>query len=250
MSNTLTIPSTNPFANYERDQATRRHFPGELMKFNKGDYVAGKDGVLLPSGSQLVAVMNTLTRGWQRWENNELTDARLGFYVEGFKPPRRSELGDHDKSRWETGKDGKPRDTWSYINALAMVSPETMKTYTFITGTSGGIRAIDDLADDHGAAPPGKYPLISLEADSYLHSDRTIGRVKVPLFRVVGQVDATPYDLATAKARGERAPTTEALPTRYPAESLTYMKAPEPPPILDNPDGDRDFAPLDNSIPF
>ena len=42
MSNTLTIPSTNPFANYERDQATRRHFPGELMKFNKGDYVAGK----------------------------------------------------------------------------------------------------------------------------------------------------------------------------------------------------------------
>jgi hypothetical protein len=159
MSNTLTIPSTNPFANYERDQATRRHFPGELMKFNKGDYVAGKDSVLLPSGSQRVAVMNTLTRGWQRWENNELTDARLGFYVEGFKPPRRSELGDHDKSRWETGKDGKPRDPWSYINALAMVSPETMKTYTFITGTSGGIRAIDDLADDHGAAPPGKYPL-------------------------------------------------------------------------------------------
>jgi hypothetical protein len=227
MSNTLATANANPFANYERDQATHRHFPGDLMKFNKGDYLAGKDGDPLPIGTQFVAVMNSYTRGWQRWENGELTDARLGFYVKGFKPPRRSELGDRDENLWQMGKDGKPRDPWSYINALCLVSPETMKICTFITGTDGGLRAVNDLADDHGATPSGKYPIVALEADSYMHPDRAIGRVKFPVLRIVGQVDAAPYDRAVAKARGNRAPPTEmpeALPTQYPAERLGHLK--------------------------
>jgi hypothetical protein len=250
MSNTLAIPkqNQNPFQNYERQ--VPRAFPGLLLKFTKGDWAVGRDGDVLPIGTQLVPVMNSLMIGWQFWQNSEPSDPRMGFYVEGFMPPKRRELGDTDKTLWEIGVNGEPRDPWAYTNALPFVSPDKRKVYTFTTSSSGGRTAVDDLCMDHSKTPPGKYPIIALEASSYMHSKREIARVKVPVFRIVGQVDAAPYDRVIAMAIGNRAPPTEmpeTLPERQPASSITYMK-----PAADDsvyagldPGGDRD-----DPIPF
>jgi hypothetical protein len=227
-TNMAAIQNANPFQNYERQ--TTRAFPGLLTKFIKGDWVAGKDGDILPVGTELVAVMNSLVVGWQCWQDGEPTDARLGLYIKGFKPPKRRELGDTDNSLWEIGLNGEPRDPWAYINALPLVSPDMMKIYTFITGSFGGRTAVDDLCMDHSAAPPAKYPLVALSVSSYLRSKREIGRVKVPVFCALGSVDAAPYDRAIVKALGVRAPSTEMPETlahrgpERPVSSITYSK--------------------------
>ncbi len=251
MSNTLTVPKANPFQSYKRQMA--RPYPGLLMKFNKGDWLIGKDGDPLPAGTKFVAVMNLLSNGWQCWQNNEPVDTLMGLYADGFMPARRRELGDTDKSLWELGANKEPRDPSCFTNALPFVSLDLKQVYTFTTSSSGGRTAVDDLCMDYGGTTPGKYPVVSLESSSYMHSKREIGRVKVPVFRIVDRVEAAPYDRAVAQASGERAPPTEmetqpeALPERRPASSITYM-APardEAPPIETVPDGPDDDIPFD-----
>jgi hypothetical protein len=225
MSNTLEIPKANPFGNYRRQMV--RAYPGLLIKFNKGDWVVGKDGDVLPTGSRLVAAMNSLMIGWQCWQGGEPVETMMGLYIEGFMPAKRRDLSDTDKSLWEIGVNGESRDPWAYTNALPFVSEDMKAIYTFTTSSLGGRTAVDDLAVDHSRTPPGQYPVVSLETSSYMHSKREIGRVKTPLFRIVGRVDAEPYDRVIAQALGSnRAPAIEmpeALPERHSAAGITYM---------------------------
>jgi hypothetical protein len=39
--------------------------------------------------------------GWCKWEDKRPTDYHVGFVRDRYKPPKRSELGDDDSSRWE-----------------------------------------------------------------------------------------------------------------------------------------------------
>ena len=246
MSNKVAVPKANPFANYQRQMT--RAFPGTLLRFVKGDWTVGKDGDVLAAGAQLVPVMDKLMIGWPFWQGGEPSDARMGFYVDGFMPPKRRELADVDKASWEIGANGEPRDPWAYTNALPLVSLDLSKVYTFTTSSSGGRTAVDDLCMYHSAASLGMYPLVALEASSYMHSKREIGRVKVPVFRVVGKVDAAPYDRAVAQALGALAASTE---TPHPASSISYLKPAigdmsreAPPPIEAVPDGPDDEIPF------
>src|SRR5271166_4952467 len=108
MTNAIMKPDANPFANYQSDR--QKHFPGRRMKFNKGEYLVGKDGDTLPIGTQLVAVMSLLTLGYQYWVGNDLVDTRLGLYVNGFVKPPRPTLGDTDREAWPIGLNGRPKD--------------------------------------------------------------------------------------------------------------------------------------------
>ena len=92
-----------------------RSFPGERLKFVKGDYVKGKEALALSPGTCLVPVLLQYMLGWQGWRNNELFGSDMGLYVEGFVPPRRTDLGDDDEALWEMGLDGKPRDPWCFV---------------------------------------------------------------------------------------------------------------------------------------
>jgi hypothetical protein len=217
MSNTLAIPNANPFRNYERQ--TQRAFPGVLIKFNKGDWAVGKEGEVLPVGTRLVPCLSSLMLGWQCWQNGEPADARMGYYVEGFKPAKRRELGDLDRELWDVGLNGEPRDPWCFVNALPFVSPNRELVYTFVTSSFGGRNAVDDLCVEHSKSPPGKYPLIELATSSYVHSKREIGRVKTPVFHIVGKVDAAPFDQVIAKTLGDRAPSTQ-MPDASPRDRL------------------------------
>jgi hypothetical protein len=50
---------------------------------------------------------------------------------------------------------------------------------------------------------PDELPVIGLEQDSYLHSDRSIGRVKHPLFPIKKYVKAAPYLAAVTTLTGK-----------------------------------------------
>ena len=196
-------PNINYFAQYA-EAASANQIEGKLLKFSKGDWTYGVDGLELPAGIRLVALMNTLTIGWQRWFGGKPTDTRFGLVANGYQPPNRQELGDQDSSLWEADANGDARDPWAFVNRLVLIHPDDSAVFTFSTSSRGGINAIGELCKKYSRAVPGKYPLVSLEVGSYSHSDRSIGKVKFPTFNVVEYVDAAPFDEArrTCAAHG------------------------------------------------
>jgi hypothetical protein len=191
------VSNPNYFADYA-EAVSSNSIEGKLLKFSKGDWVCGPDSAEVPTGTRLVALMNTLTVGWQRWANGKPTDNRLGLVAVGFRPPPRRDLGDDDTARWELDAAGDARDPWCFTNRFALVSRDG-EIFTFSTSSRGGIGAIGELCKQYSRAAAGAYPLVSLDVGSYMHSDRSIGKVKFPVFKVIEYVDATPFD----EARGD-----------------------------------------------
>jgi hypothetical protein len=178
---------------------------GSLLKFSKGDWLAGFESEEVPNGTELVAIVPGIVHGPQRWEDNRPVEQRMGPMIDGFVPPERSTLGYDDKSKWEVSG-GKPRDPWQVTIYLPMVTIDAATVYTFSTGTDGGRRhAIGPLCKDYGAhvrLHPDELPIIKLDQDSYEHTDRSIGRVKYPELPIMRWVKAEKYLAAVAKAAG------------------------------------------------
>src|SRR5262249_47472200 len=157
---------------------------GKLLKFSKGDYLAGQDGEEVPVGTKLVAVMDTLTVGWIKWQDARPVEHRMGPIAEGYAPPPRSELGDTEEDKWDLDDRGEPRDPWQFSNYLILLDAETKDAYTFTTSSRGGLGAIGELSKAYGKRirqEPDCYPVIELEVGSYQHTNREFGRIKYPI---------------------------------------------------------------------
>jgi len=189
----------NPLMAYAR--AFRAHeIDGQLIKFTRGKWYL--ETALIPIGTQLVAVLSRLRIGWVRWSDNVPTDHLMGCAAEGFSPPRRSELGDLDRTLWEPDSKGSPRDPWQFANNLPLVSPKNLSgIYTYSASSRGGLGAIADLIWNHGGNTK-QLPVVSLEADSYPHRDRSYGLIDIPVLKIVGTVDAALYLAALNRAAG------------------------------------------------
>jgi len=180
--------SDNPFADYA-DSATTTSIVGKLLKFSKGDWLAGKDEDEVPAGTRFVANMGELLTGWQRWEDNKPTDMVMGKVMERFQAPRRNELGDMDREQWEVDGTGKERDPWQRTNYLLMKGANDGELYTFTTSSKGGLDAVARLCKDYApfmAQKPSEWPVIEIGHDSYAHPNKDFGRIKVPTFKIVG----------------------------------------------------------------
>jgi hypothetical protein len=169
---------------------------GELLKFSKGDWLAGKEADEIPEGTKLVAGMHTLQTGWQKWREQRPVDQRMGLLIDGYVAPPRHELGDDDESLWETNDDGDPKDPWQKTNVIQLVDPTNKeKVYTFSTSSKGGLDAITRLCNQYGselakrADRNGHCPLVRLDTGSYNHPNKAYGKIKYPQFAIVGWVD-------------------------------------------------------------
>jgi hypothetical protein len=185
-------PTANPFEAYG-DATNSRHIIGTLLKFSKGDYLAGQSSEDIPLGTVMTAIMDHLMVGWVQWCDNAPTQHVMGRVVEGYVPPRRAELGDMDQSQWERDDRGDPKDPWQLTNYLPMVGQD--ETYTFTTSSKGGIGAIGELCKVYGRhmrERPEEYPRIKLEVGSYMHSDKQFGRIRFPVFKVNGCANKAP----------------------------------------------------------
>jgi hypothetical protein len=155
----------------------------------------------------MVALMPGLLSGWIRWEDNFPVEHIMGLLMEGFVPPALETLGHRDKEKWELDNKGEPRDPWQESAYLPVISVNAETVYTFATSSDGGRRrALAPLCRDYGThirQHPDELPVIGLEQDSYQHSDRSIGRVKYPLFPVKRYVKAEPYLAAVTTLTGK-----------------------------------------------
>jgi hypothetical protein len=199
------VPGKNPFESYA-DRADNMMLLGSILKFSKGDYLIGRDGEECPV-KEVVALMPGLMCGWIRWEDNIPVEHVMGLLMEGYVPPARETLGHNDKSQWEQDNSGKPRDPWQDSVYLPVVTVDAETVFTFATSSDGGRRrAIAPLSREYGnhiRQNPNEIPVIGLEQDSYLHPDRSIGRVKYPLFPVKRWVKADPYLAAVTTLTGK-----------------------------------------------
>jgi len=180
---------------------------GALLKFSKGDWLAGPDAEEMAAGTELVAVVPGTVHGWVLWQNNKRADQVMGLLIEGFVPPARSTLGHDDQSKWEVDATGRPRDPWQPTIYMPIISLDATTVFTFTTSSDGGRRhAIGPLCKEYGnhiRQHPDELPIVKLHQDSYAHSDRSIGRVKYPELPIARWVKADKYLAAIAKATGQ-----------------------------------------------
>jgi len=194
-------PDHDVFAVYGESIAGGGYIAGELLKYAKGDWLAGQDNREIPDGSKFIANMDSLVVGWQRWENQRPVAYRMGLLIEDFIPPPREELGDNDSAMWECDDTGAPRDPWQLTNYLQLVDPKNPETvFTFTTSSKGGLGAIAKLCREYARARDKEHreeqhPVVMLGTGSYAHRDRSFGRIKFPMLAIIGWVrksDLTP----------------------------------------------------------
>jgi hypothetical protein len=149
----------------------------------KGKYELGDDEV--PPGTQFVAHIDQLARGWVKFTNGQVADRRIGMVADGYKLPAREELGETDEDQWEKDLTGTPKDPWVQQWYLALTGVETGELVTFVTGSKGGISAIGALcriyARKYGI---GVLPIVALRVRSYKH--KMFGRIETPDLEIVG----------------------------------------------------------------
>jgi len=165
---------------------------GRLLKFNKGEYIAGQENEEISLNTKVVFNTDNVLIGWQRWEDNKPVEWEMGLVNKGFQPKTRSELGYTDESEWETFEDGKVKDPWTYGNqAVCKTLGRKPELFTLTVGSKGGRQAMGDLlvAYTEAALEEGHkedYPIIALGRDFYMHSNKAFGKVWVPVFKIVG----------------------------------------------------------------
>lgn len=188
MANELATTGRNAFERYG-DAASRQ---GNFLRFSKGDYVAGIEQEVIPIGTVMLCNMAGLATGWVYWEDGQPIKREMGLLADGYEPPPRTELGDNDKALWAQDDDGKPRDPWQHNTELPMVERDNPDAaYMFVTGSKGGEGAVGELCKAYGRrirTNPDDLPLIRLDVGSYQHSKREFGRIKFPVFEIVGWI--------------------------------------------------------------
>lgn len=199
---------TNYFESYG-NTVSQSTIVGTLLKFNKGDWLLGKDDEDVEVGTRYTAIMDRLDIGWIKWVDSKPEEQRMGKLIEGFKPPRRKDLGDDDEAEWDVDDTGKARDPWQFTNHLILRTPGTTgededDLFTFAVSSRGGLNAIGDLCKVFGKGfrmRPDEWPIVELGVNKYKHSNKEFGIIKVPLLTVVGWESKVPAPkLAPPKA--------------------------------------------------
>lgn len=205
------VNARNAFEAYG-DQASQRSIVGTLLKFSKGDWIAGEDEDV-ETETEFLVNMDQLMVGWIKWVDNKPVEQIMGPVAEGFQPPRRNTLGDEDQDGWEVDPtSGQPRDPWQFSNYVLFQAignndcADEGEIFTFATSSRGGLGAIGELCKVYGKemrTRPDEYPVVSIETSHYQHAK--YGRTYVPILKVVGWKPKADFDSSSAEAPVEEA---------------------------------------------
>lgn len=189
------LPATtgNPFAEYGRGSGSK--IQGQLLKFTKGEWLAGQDNKEIEEGTEFIVNMDQVLIGWQRWEDNRPAEQVMGLLSKGYKAPDRSSLGHDDQRDWEPNPDGTPKDPWQKSNLVLMKGVEDGELYTFATQSGTGIWAIKELCEKYGEVlftRPDEYPIVSIHTKPWKHVK--FGRMHKPEFKIVGWASKAEFE--------------------------------------------------------
>jgi hypothetical protein len=165
---------------------------GNLLKFSgkTGAWTAGAQGIEIPIGSKLVAIVPEMLAGFVKWVDGELVEQAMQPITEAYDPKTlRASLGDLDPAKWPRGDDdGQRGDPWREAAYLPLKDLEKGTKFTYSTSSVGGTRAVKHLVASYAwqirAAPEtttNHLPVVELGARSYKHSDRKRGTIFNPV---------------------------------------------------------------------
>lgn len=177
----------DPYAAYGQEAASGG---GDFLKFAKVEWQRGQNNDEVVLGTRFAANMAELSIGWIRWAEGKPAERKFGLLAQAHKPEARDALGHTDHAEWETDKDGKPIDPWSFTNELPVADPETGEQLTMSMSSKGGIGAIGNLCKAYGKEyrqRDGQVPIIELGRDSYIHKE--YGKLYVPVVSIVDWVE-------------------------------------------------------------
>ena len=139
-------------------------------------------------GTQYLALVPTSMRGWLRWADGVVADARVGLIAENYLVPHRYTLGDVGEDAWEKGPDGTPRDPWSKVYRLLMVEVARPHGDVTFSGSSFGAQlALKELCRVYATDRhlyPDAYPVVALATSSRM--SKLYGKIMGPSFEVKG----------------------------------------------------------------
>lgn len=217
------------------DEVKQSGIEGSLLRFTKqGDWISGQEEEELPLGTELIMGLNTLKRGWQKWQDNKPVDARMGLVSEGYRPVNRDELGDDDEEKWEYDEANKAaRDPWQKTMVCLLKDPKTGDVYTYATSSKSGITALGEASAIYGdrlqdGEDPDAMPIIQLQNSFYKH--KVYGKIMIPVFELTGQwvvpQDIEPVEAKPKKAAAKAKPKAQAAPVKSnPANGRVAPKA-------------------------
>ena len=225
-SNTLVPVSQAPtpalLAAYDKYGRSAGGFYGDLLKFSgkTGEWTAGPQGVEIPIGTQLVAIVPEMLVGFAQWKDGELVEQEMVPITPDYDAKAlRASLGDTDRTAWEKGEDGERIDPWDEAVLLPMKNLKTGAEYTFSTFSVGGVRCVKQLVRAYSkqiqAVPEttaGHLPIVELGANSYKHKKKERGTIYNPLLTGIDWVHAS--EIAN-KPRQERPSSEEPAQTKF-----------------------------------
>jgi hypothetical protein len=216
-----------PNDSWNRRAAEVRPYRGEIVglkfveRLGKRVWVAGKDGNILdPENTYIVG---DCLKVWARIVKGEPIQHQADQPGKPF--PVRSELPDQDKTKWKSGRSGKPVDPWTVSEHVFLAGQLSGEGYTVIARYNER-RAVDDLCDaivKHRIGHPNAVAVIKL-------SSKQFGDNPVPHFEIVGWLNDEPGS----------SPAPQPLPLHPKAE----QKRPKPQ------DASAEFAEMNDEIPF
>ena len=192
------------------DEVKQTGIEGSLLRFTKqGDWIAGQEEEEIPEGTELLLGLNTLKRGWQKWQDNKPVDARMGYVNEGYRPVNRDELGDLDEEQWEEDDNnkGQQRDPWQKTMSVLLKNLETGEVYTYAPSSKSGMTALGEASQLYGnrlqdGEDPDAMPIVRLGSSFYKH--KTYGKIMIPVFEITDNWVTPPAD-APKKATAKKA---------------------------------------------
>jgi hypothetical protein len=139
------------------------------------------------SGQKLGADPEEIYYGFQRWENATPGDVQMVRIDQLHLHPRREDLGDLDRDKWEEGADGQLKDPWARTVRMGLFDLETREIGYFTSSSRGGRDAVNAFCaayEKDRLRFPGQVPIVLLSSESYKH--KVFGKVLKPVFKIVG----------------------------------------------------------------
>jgi hypothetical protein len=192
--------NADPFQAFA-DAVAPQYIVGKLLKFTKGDWLAGENSKPVDPKTSFIVGMPALMTGWVRWHEFKPVEHAMVRIGSRLLPPPRDELGHNDPSTWETDDRGDKRDPWQLMSYLPMVA--NGEVFTFAASSKGGFEAVGKLSRVyavHRRHAPDELPVVSLGSGGYDHSRREFGYVKTPLFLMTGWAPASQFNDIVALA--------------------------------------------------
>jgi hypothetical protein len=176
----------NPYAAFANEGGPG--IQGKLLTCKKGTWGIGADNDSVKPGTLYLAIVPSSMRGWLKWVDGKVVDARMGLIAEGFLMPHEYSLPDRDESQWEKNPDGTPRDPWSKCFRLSMIEMAPPHGDVTFSGSSYGaqlaLQALCGVYSVDSPLYPGAYPVVAL--GSRTRVSRSYGKITGPSFDVQG----------------------------------------------------------------